>query len=200
MSYSWSIFDILLNITKTTSYASCLHIFLIMKTMTMHFYTLENTNLLFWECKSCLATKKRHLINFKFQSSGYIHEIFCISKPGCWIPQQIHNLTALPYWLTHNIDRHTKVMVTFSASHQTLVKGHRLFSPANAQGPQQSSFQQLCVSKCVYVCASLWGKTEAGDSLKRWRAVAVFHQLDIIREQCLVFPSVNSGQQSLCEW
>lgn len=143
----------------------------------MHFYTLENSNLLFWECKSCLATKKRDLINFKFQSSGYIHEIFCISKPGCWIPQQIHNLTALPYWLTHNIDRHTKVMVTFSASHQTLVKGHCLFSPTNAQGPQQSSFQQLCVSKCVYVCACLWGKTEAGDSLKRWRAVAVFHRL-----------------------
>lgn len=43
-----------------------------------------------------------------------------------------------------------KVTVTFSASHPTLVKGHCLFSSGNAQGPQQSSFQQLCV--CVQAC------------------------------------------------
>lgn len=43
----------------------------------------------------------------------------------------------------------------------------------------------VCVRVSVPAC--LWGKTEAGDSLKRWRVVAVFHLFDIIREQGLVF-------------
>lgn len=91
-------------------------------------------------------------------------------------------------WLTGNIHRHTKtqkVTMTFSVSHQTLVKGDcsRL---AMQRGHNRAPFNSsVCVKVCV--CACLWGKTEAGNSLKRWRVVAVFHRFDIIREQCLVF-------------